>query len=276
MSGTSQHPVTTWAGVREGAVLFEDAAVLVVNKPAGIAVVGERHGADLVKLAREAAAWVRPVHRIDKETSGAVLLAKEPWAHAELTRQFSRRQVGKLYLAITRSSGLPEYGRIELPLSVGRKRRVRVAAPRAAITAEGGRWSVPTGEAFTQVRTYPAVTAFAWLWADERHTLLAVEPLTGRRHQIRVHLAWIGHPVEGDPLFAGGRAGQAQGLAARTCLHAWRLSFAAPWSGCARVRVEAPPGDDFWAPLHGRLPHDPATVLARADKAVEALHRAAR
>lgn len=271
----------TWAGIREAAVLMEDAAVLVVNKPAGISVVGERHGADLVELARAAGEWLRPVHRIDKETSGAVLLAKQPWAHAELTRQFARRQAGKLYLVITRSGGLPERGWIELPLSVGRKQRVRVAAPRAAIVAADGRWTVPPGEVFTQVRTYPAATAFARLWEDERHSLLAVEPVTGRRHQIRVHLAWIGHPVEGDPLFAssgrhGNPAGGGADLVTRTCLHSWRLSFAAPGAGGARIRVEAPPGDDFWAPLRKRLREHPAVLLERARDAIEALERAAQ
>jgi len=260
-----------WAKVREAAALWEDAAALVVNKPAGISVVGERHGVDLVTLARAAGEWLRPVHRIDKETSGAVLLAKEPWAHAELTRQFSRRSIGKLYLAIARSGGLPARGRIELPLSVGRKNRVRVAAPRGSIVAEParGRWSVPPAEVFTATRTYPASTTFAKVWEDERHTLLAVEPVTGRRHQIRVHLAWIGHPLEGDPLF-GTEGG------ARTCLHAWRLAFDAASPGTVgRVQVEAPPGDDFWAPVRGRVGDTPAAVLERARRAVQPDGRAA-
>jgi tRNA pseudouridine32 synthase / 23S rRNA pseudouridine746 synthase len=94
----------------------------------------------------------------------------------------------------------------------------------------------------TQTRTYPSLTTFARLWQDERHTLLLVRPATGRRHQIRVHLAWIGHPVEGDPLFRG--AGAPAG---------------------ARTTVEAPPGADFWAPLRGRLPGGTsAAVLERA------------
>ena len=74
------------------------------------------------------------------------------------------------------------------------------------------------------MRTYPSVTAFATVWQDGRHALLAVRPVTGRRHQIRVHLAWIGHPVEGDPLF--GATG-----APRTLLHSWRLAFDAAWRG---------------------------------------------
>ena len=96
-----------WAQLRAGHVAFEDEAVLVLNKPAGISVTGERHETDLVRLARDAGEELFPVHRIDKVTSGAVLLAKElPW-HGGLTRQFSKQTVAKAYLAITSAGGLP-------------------------------------------------------------------------------------------------------------------------------------------------------------------------
>jgi tRNA pseudouridine32 synthase/23S rRNA pseudouridine746 synthase len=74
--------------------------------------------------------------------------------------------------------------------------------------------------------------------------LLAVCPVTGRRHQIRAHRAWIGHPIEGDPLFGKPSGG-------RTLLHSWRLGFTAAWAGGARIEVVAPPGMDFWAPGPG-------------------------
>ena len=175
-------------------------------------------------------------------TSGALLLAKDLGLHGDLTRQFSRRTVDKVYLAITRPAGLPGRGTIELPLSVGRKNRVRVAANRAAIAFDPAavRWSVPPEEQFQEVRTYPSDTTFLTVAGDEGHTLLAVYPVTGRRHQIRVHLAWIGHPIEGDPLF--GRAGRDGAAAGRTLLHSWRLGFDAAWAGGARIQVEAPPG----------------------------------
>jgi tRNA pseudouridine32 synthase/23S rRNA pseudouridine746 synthase/23S rRNA pseudouridine1911/1915/1917 synthase len=265
-----------WAEIREACALWEDEAVLALCKPAGISVVGERHEADLVTLARDAGERLQPVHRIDKVTSGAVLLAKRPRAHADLTRQFQRRSAGKLYLAVTRSRGLPERGTIELPLSVGRKNRVRVAAARSSIVADeaSGRWSVAPSEVFTHTAAYPSLTTFASVWHDERRTLLALRPVTGRRHQLRVHLAWIGHPIEGDPLFAGASGSGA----ARTALHSWRIAFDAPWSGNARIEVEAPPGDDFWACL-GTLdthPGDgPAILLQRARDAVPALGHAA-
>jgi tRNA pseudouridine32 synthase / 23S rRNA pseudouridine746 synthase len=250
--------VSRWAQIRDGAVVYEDDAALVLNKPAGLAVMGERHDTDLVRLAGEAGEKLYPAHRIDKATSGAVLFAKELRYHGDLTRQFNRHTVSKVYLAVTRSTGLPERGTIDLPLSVGRKNRVRVAANRAAIAFDeaSSRWWVPDDEVFGHVRVYPSRTTFLRLWGDGQHTLLAVRPVTGRRHQIRAHLAWVGHPIEGDPLFGKPSGG-------RTLLHSWRLGFDASWESgggrgargrdnqSLRVEVTAPPGPDFWAPLAG-------------------------
>ena len=252
--------MSEWASIRDGGVVFEDEAVLVLNKPAGISVMGERHETDLVRMAAAAGEELFPVHRIDKATSGAVLFAKELRWHGPLTSQFAARTVGKTYLAITGPGGLPARGVIDLPLSAGRKGRARVAAPRASITtdATGSRWSVPGDAVFGHVRTYPSLTTFTTLWQDAGHALLAVHPVTGRRHQIRVHLAWIGHPVEADPLFCPPGA-------ARTLLHSWRLAFDAAWLAGSRLRVEAVPGDDFWAPVRDRLPGQvPAALLAAA------------
>ena len=236
-------PVSDWAQIRAGTVLYEDDAALVLNKPAGLAVMGERHDTDLVRLAEDAGEKLYPAHRIDKVTSGALLLAKDLSLHGDLTRQFSRRTVDKVYLAITPTAGLPARGTIELPLSVGRKNRVRVAANRAAIAFDPtrSRWSVPPDEQFQEVRTYPSTTTFLTVAGDEEHTLLAVCPVTGRRHQIRVHLAWIGHPIEGDPLF--GRPGRgcpgpdtAALVAARVRRGmGWRQAH--PGRGTARARL---------------------------------------
>jgi tRNA pseudouridine32 synthase / 23S rRNA pseudouridine746 synthase len=234
--------VGDWSRIRAESVVYEDRAVVVLNKPTGLSVLGERHDTDLVRLARDEGETLYPVHRIDKVTSGALLLARELSYHGDLTRQFNKRTVEKVYLAVTRTGGLPPEGRIELPLSVGRKSRVRVAAPREAITSDGPQWTVPAGAVFTHVKTYPSVTTFRTLWTDGEYTLLAVEPKTGRRHQIRVHLAWTGHPILGDPLFD-------KGSGERTYLHSWRIGFDALWDNGSRVRVEAPPGDDFWAGL---------------------------
>ncbi|WP_233221807.1 RluA family pseudouridine synthase [Streptomyces carminius] len=258
--------MSRWSEIRDGAALYEDEAILVLNKPAGISVMGERHETDLVRLAEEEGETLYPVHRIDKVTSGAVLFAKEVRFHSVLTRQFNRRTVDKSYLAVTRSTGLPQAGTIDLPLGVGRKNRVRVAGNRGDIVADekdGGdgrdgeevRWSLAPGAGFGEKRSYPSLTVFARVGDDGRHTVLAVRPVTGRRHQIRVHLAWTGHAIEGDPLFD--RESAAAG--ARTCLHSWWLAFDAPWAGSGtRLEFQAPPDADFWAPLGGDLAGGPA------------------
>jgi tRNA pseudouridine32 synthase/23S rRNA pseudouridine746 synthase/23S rRNA pseudouridine1911/1915/1917 synthase len=147
--------------------------------------------------------------------------------------------VQKSYLAVVTPGGLPDEGRVDLPLSVGRKNRVRIAAARESITLAAGTWSVPAGAVFDQVPTYPSVTELRVPWQDERHALVVADPLTGRRHQIRVHLAWIGHPILGDPLFDKAATG-------RTHLHAWRLSFDHRGE---RVTVTAPPPAEFLAPV---------------------------
>jgi tRNA pseudouridine32 synthase/23S rRNA pseudouridine746 synthase len=244
-----------WESVRAGRVLFVDAAALVLNKPPGIAVTGERHETDLVRLAAAEGETLYPAHRIYKVTSGAILFARQLPYHGDLTRQFNRRTVDKAYLAVTRTGGLPDWGVIELPLSVGRKNRVRIAAERTAIVTDGRRWSVPADKVFTHVSTYPSVTAFATVWTDDAHTLLVVRPITGRRHQIRVHLAWIGHALAGDPLFGRTETDR------RTLLHAWHLAFDAAWLAGRRITITAAPDADFMADLPS-----PETLLHQADQ----------
>ena len=170
-----------WAQIRAAAALYEDDAALVLNKPAGLSVMGERHDTDLVRLAEEAGEKLYPAHRIDKVTSGVLLLAKDLARHGDLTRQFNRRTVDKVYLAITATTGLPDRGTIELPLSVGRKNRVRVAANRAAIAFDPARscWSVPPEEQFQEVRTYPSTSRF--LTVGRRRGAHAARRLPGDR-----------------------------------------------------------------------------------------------
>ncbi|MCD2188769.1 RluA family pseudouridine synthase [Actinomycetospora soli] len=234
--------MTTWADLRAARTLYEDDGALVLDKPVGWSVMGERHDTDLVRLAADDGEKLWPAHRIDKVTSGVVLFATRLEAHGDLTRQFNRRTVGKSYLAVTGTVGLPDEGRIELPLSVGRKNRVRIAAPREAIALVDGVWTVPDDAVDTSKETYPSTTTFTRLESRERATLLEVHPLTGRRHQIRVHLAWIGHALVGDPLFE-------KNPTTRTGLHAHRLAFDAP-DGQRRT-VTAEPDDEFRALLGG-------------------------
>ncbi|WP_025274967.1 RluA family pseudouridine synthase [Haloglycomyces albus] len=232
-----------WASIRSEGVAYEDEAILILNKPAGWSVMGERHAIDLVRLAEQAGETLHPVHRIDKVTSGAVLFAKSMDVHGGLTRQFNKRTVDKDYLAIVDSDAIADSGRIDLPLSVGRKNRVRIAAERSDIVAADGVWSVPSGQIFDHVKTYPSVTEFTTVERRNNRALLRLRPLTGRRHQIRVHLAWIGFAIVGDPLFK-------RNAPERTGLHSARLAFDADWLG-RRLDVTAPPGNDFWDLLPG-------------------------
>ncbi len=250
----------SWADLR-ARVLAETRDYLVLDKPAGISVTGERHDTDLVRIAAEAGEQVIPVHRIDKVTSGVLLLARSTATHGPLTRQFTKRTVAKSYLAITRSIGLPESGVVDLPLATGRKNRVRVAAPREEIGYSDGRWTVPA--AAVRPKSFPSVTRLRRLWEGTGHTLVLADPETGRRHQIRVHLAWIGHPIAGDPLFAAttppaapARPEDLPGPGAsdhpRTLLHAWRLAF--DDADGRRIEVRADPPVDFWAPVAEEMP----------------------
>jgi tRNA pseudouridine32 synthase/23S rRNA pseudouridine746 synthase/23S rRNA pseudouridine1911/1915/1917 synthase len=231
-----------WVAVRTARTVYEDDRLLVIDKPPGISLVGERGGTDLMRQAREAGDWVMPAHRIDKVTSGLVLLARDQQTHGVLTRQFGDRTVTKDYLAVVRGGAPAVRGTIDLPLSVGRKSRVRVAAERAAIReSEPGHWGVEPGDVFDHVRVYPAVSRFVTIAERGDHAALVLRPHTGRRHQLRVHLAWIGHPIEGDPLF-GRPAGP------RTHLHAWQLTFRHPATE-QTVSMRADPDVDFWQPL---------------------------
>ncbi|WP_216895225.1 RluA family pseudouridine synthase [Nocardia alni] len=243
-----------WPELRERCRVEEDAAVVALNKPAGISVTGERHDTDIVRLAAEVGETLYPVHRIDKVTSGLVLFAKDLGAHGQLTRQFNKRTAEKTYLAVTASTGLPERGVIELPLSVGRKNRVRIAAPREAIVRDGDEWSVPERDLLAG-KNYPSRTEFITVSRGEEHTVLAVRPVTGRRHQIRVHLAWIGHPIAGDPLFDRSETHP------RTHLHSWRLRVDAPWRDTGELALEAVPGPDFWLVGATRITDDPSALL---------------
>ncbi|WP_174186036.1 RluA family pseudouridine synthase [Nocardia barduliensis] len=251
---------TDWSQLRARSLVEEDAAILALRKPAGIAVTGERHDTDLVELAAAAGETLYPVHRIDKVTSGLILFAKELGAHGELTRQFNKQTAEKAYLAVVAATGLPETGEFDLPLSVGRKNRVRIAAPRESIRHAEGRWFVDDAD-LLPVKNYPSLTHFVTVLRGPAHTVLALRPVTGRRHQIRVHLAWTGHPIVGDPLFD--RSGAHQ----RTYLHSWRLGLTASWRTPPELSLTAEPDTDFWRPLGESAtppPLDHAADLLRA------------
>jgi len=200
-------------------VVYEDEDLIVVNKPAGL-VVHPSHGHRKGTLVNAILAHcpdlagingtLRPgiVHRLDKDTSGLIIVAKNDAAQQSLQRQFKGREVRKTYLALVEGRLGPERGLIEAP--VGRDPRHR---KRMAVVARGGR------EARTEYRVLEVL---------DDHTLVEVHPLTGRTHQVRVHFASLGHPLVGDPVYGFRR--QRLGLA-RQFLHAWKLSFRLPSSG---------------------------------------------
>ncbi|GAB4536753.1 MAG: RluA family pseudouridine synthase [Anaerolineae bacterium] len=212
-------------------VVYEDDALLVINKPAGM-VVHPAHGhsnATLVNalLARYPDLAVgdvgRPgiVHRLDKDTSGLVVVAKTEEALKHLRSQFKSRQVQKTYLALVRGQPVTPEGIIEAPIGRDPRHRQRMSV------IAGGR---------------PARTRYQLLEDLGDFCLLAVWPETGRTHQIRVHLAWLGVPVAGDLVYGrerrAHRAKDDLGLE-RQFLHAWRLSFERP-DGTGIVELEAP------------------------------------
>jgi tRNA pseudouridine32 synthase / 23S rRNA pseudouridine746 synthase len=233
-----------WFNLRQSCVVYEDEAILALNKPPGISVVGDSSGIDIVTLAKVQNEKLTPVHRIDKETSGLVILAKNPQVHAQLTRQFNKQTVSKTYLAIVSSSTIPAEGIIDLPLSQGRKNKVRVATLRENILYDEKfhKWYVGQ-EKILKTRIYPSLTKFKVTKRDLSWSLLSINPVTGRHHQIRVHLAWIGYPILGDPLFDNSRVEK------RTYLHSLALEFDAVWKGDKRMRLEAPVDKEFLKPL---------------------------
>ena len=209
-------------------VVYEDADVLVVDKQAGLVVhpaVGHKSGT-LVNalLARDTeyggiAGVARPgiVHRLDRDTSGLLMVAKTDAAQTSLMLQLKARRVKKTYLALVQGGVQAAAGRIEAP--IGRDPRNRL---RMAVVADGR--SATTG--------YRVRERFRdW-------TLLELDLITGRTHQIRVHLEAIGHPLAGDPVYGTGTSRRGPDGLERLFLHAWRIQFASPSTGDL-IRLEA-------------------------------------
>jgi 23S rRNA pseudouridine1911/1915/1917 synthase len=228
-------------------VAYEDEHLIVVDKPAGVVVHpgrGHRTGTLVQALAGRVAGGPDPdrpgvVHRLDRDTSGLLVLARSDEVHAALSRMLRAREVTREYLALVAGRPAARSGTIDAPL--GRDRRVRT------------RMSSDTAEPRT------ALTHFETERALPDATLLRVRLQTGRTHQIRAHLLAIGAPVAGDPEY--GRPGL-YGLA-RQFLHAERLAFAHPATGVA-IDVRSP------------LPEDLAAALARAAEEAEPAPRSHR
>ncbi|MGB7726796.1 MAG: RluA family pseudouridine synthase [Candidatus Acidiferrum sp.] len=219
-------------------VLYEDDDVIAIHKPAGMSVhagAGNSHGTLVNALLgcgqqlSQSDDPVRPgiVHRLDKETSGILLVAKNDFAHAKLSEAFRQRAIRKIYIALVQGILEEERGRIELAIARDPNRRTRMTATRALLLRN----------------SRPARTDWRVLAKIDSTSLLELHLHTGRTHQIRVHFSALRHPVVGDTLY--GAAGQLHvgrttlPALGRNFLHAAKIGFAQPHSG-KLIELSAP------------------------------------
>ncbi len=212
----------------EPAVLHADEDILAINKAAGLLAVEDGYDRDKP----HARSLLEPdfgrlfiVHRLDKETSGVMVLARHARAHRELSIQFARQEAAKCYHALIAGSPPWEEITVNLPLRAGVGRRKRTI-----IDPQGGK---------------PAQTALRVLKRFRDHTLVQAMPATGRTHQIRVHLHHLGFAILSDPLY--GR-GELSPHIPRLALHAHALTLRHPSTGTA-ISLKAPLPEDFKAAL---------------------------
>lgn len=224
-------------------IIYEDDFLAVITKPPGLVVhPGSGHSTGTLVhgllYACEALSGIsgelRPgiVHRLDKDTSGVMVVAKNDLAHQSLVNQFKERQVKKVYHALAQGGFEEKHGRIVEAIG-----RHPVNRKKMAVLKSGGRYA-----------------ATEWRIAEEfasRISLIELHPETGRTHQIRVHLAHIGHPIVGDSLYGGQKDFSDDICAQRQCLHASSISFVHPRSGKS-VKFKVPLWQDM-ADLVARL-----------------------
>lgn len=209
-------------------ILFEDEEVLVVNKPSGLVV-----NRDISVKGETLQDWVerkyglgRPAHRLDKQTSGALIIAKNPEVLQNLQAQFKNREVKKTYIALVHGKVFPKVGDINSPIG-----RLPWNRERFGIFA-GGRASETS---FKLLSIYQITN----LSAQNYYSLLEIYPKTGRTHQIRVHLKSIGHPVVSDEFYAGRKTSRKDlTWCPRLFLHASRVEFIHPKTG-KPISIEA-------------------------------------
>jgi 23S rRNA pseudouridine1911/1915/1917 synthase len=232
--------------------LYEDEHLLAVDKPAGLVVhPAYRHPDgtlyDLVAARYDALGAPRPwlLHRLDRDTSGVVLFARTERARQSVVAQFERHQVRKWYLALVPGRVDPPLGTIDQPLRRDPADRRRVVVDTAG---------------------QPSTSDYVTVAASEQRALLLVQPRTGRTHQIRAHLAWLGHPLVGDAIYQASdahvTAEAAVARADRQMLHAWCLCVRHPVNG-NWTQLQAPVAEDLRALL-------PADWLAGAEAALRA------
>lgn len=208
-------------------ILRMDERLVWVNKPSGLLSVpglGEWNQESVVtRLAREQGGWFKEAHRLDRDTSGVMLAARDADAHREMSRQFREREVEKRYVAVVAGHPKEERGRIDLPMRLDVDRR-----PWQIVDLKEGKPSVTEYEVLKCGRD-----------AEGREiALVGLTPFTGRTHQLRVHLAAIGHAILGDDLYA---SEEVLRMSERLLLHAEMLTVTHPTTK-ERVRVESASG----------------------------------
>nr|WP_255771773.1 pseudouridine synthase [Microbulbifer guangxiensis] len=201
-------------------VIHSDESLLVLDKPSGLLSVPGRapeHHDSLAIRAQEQYPGAMTVHRLDMDTSGLVIMARNPIAHRQLSRLFQERQVEKVYYAKVWGELMEPAGEIDLPLICDWPNR-----PRQKVDFEVGK---------------PSLTHWERISVADGYSLIRLMPVTGRSHQLRVHLQAIGHPILGDPFYAHPQALRA---APRLLLHAAELRLPHPGTGEALQFASAP------------------------------------
>lgn len=255
LSERAEEKLTHPAPAREFPVVYEDDVLLAIDKPAGVAVHGGSGVSfgviEQLRRARPDARLLELVHRLDRETSGLLLIAKKKSALKALQEQFRNRETGKTYLALVQGDWPAKSKVLDQPLHKyllpDGERRVRVT----------DRQDADSMHAVSLVRVRQPVDRPAGLnqAAPARFTLLEVTIKTGRTHQIRVHLAHAGHPIVGDEKYGDFELNRQLARLGhkRMFLHAWRLQFTHPVSGqTIELHSELPSDLQSWTGLAAR------------------------
>jgi RluA family pseudouridine synthase len=211
-------------------ILYQDESIIVVNKPSGLLTIRDGYNPDLptIKSILEeefGRCWI--VHRLDKETSGVLMVARNESTHRQLNLAFQNHKIQKTYHAII--IGVPSENQFEinLPLKVDGDRKHRTT-----VDDKNGK---------------PAISNVSLIKILENHTLVSIKPETGYTHQIRAHLSYSGYPILGDKLYQKPNSRQT-GLITRTALHAYQLTFIHPASN-SPVTFQANYPEDFISAL---------------------------